>query len=92
MKFELGKTVMTRGLYERYTSDDAFAEFVSHSFRKYANCDWGDCVEEDKRSNDNAVKNGERILGVYKNADGETIWIITEWDRSVTTILFPEEY
>lgn len=42
-------------------------------------------------SNNEAVKNGERILAAYMYGDTK-IWIITEWDRSATTILFPEEY
>lgn len=58
---------------------------------KYVNCDWGDTCEKDAKSNDYAVNHGERILAVYKMG-ARTIWIITEWDRSATTILFPEEY
>lgn len=58
---------------------------------KYCKCDWGDTCEEDVRSNNEAVKNGERILAAYMYGDTK-IWIITEWDRSATTILFPEKY
>ena len=53
--------------------------------------DWGDVCDEDKKANDFALDNKERILSSYE-LDGEKIWIITEWDRSVTTILFPSEY
>ena len=41
---------------------------------------------------DNAVKNGERVLSSYRAPDGTKFWIITEWDRSYTTVLLPEEY
>lgn len=58
---------------------------------RYVVGDWGDTCEEDAKFNDISVDQGERILAVYKRGDW-TIWIITEWDRSCTTILFPEEY
>lgn len=95
-KFKLGQLVATRGVDERMRKDSIFAAFVSKSIRRYQNCDWGDTCKEDKKSNDYAVENGERILAVYKQGEDVinpgTIWIITEWDRSATTILFPEEY
>lgn len=54
--------------------------------------DWGDVSEDDWKENDNAVKNGERVLSSYRAPDGTKFWIITEWDRSYTTVLLPEEY
>lgn len=90
-KIELGQTVMTRGIADKIEKDDKFAEFVKSSLEKYINCDWGDTCTEDKANNNYALKTNDRILAVYKSSD-TTIWIITEWDRSVTTILFPEEY
>ena len=63
---------------------------VDNAFRKYMRGDWG--ISKDKRMNNQAVKNGDdRIMGVYPTSEGD-IWIITEWDRSVTTMLFPSEY
>ena len=60
---------------------------------KHINGDWGDLCKEDKALNDSALANGnDRILSSYTNENDVKIWIITEWDRSVTTILFPEEY
>jgi hypothetical protein len=55
--------------------------------------DWGDLDPEDKQANDSAVKIGERILSSYcvSPAIGN-VWIITEWDRSYTTVLLPDEY
>lgn len=94
-KFKLGKLVATRVVSDRMQHDLAFAAFVSKSIRRYKEGDWGETCEEDKLQNDHAVDNGERILAVYEQEgvkEPMKIWIITEWDRSATTILFPEEY
>jgi hypothetical protein len=90
--FKLGQTVMTSGIAIACNEDKEFRNFVSESFMKYCEADWGDTCEEDKELNDQALKTGDRILAVYKKEGLETIWIITEWDRSATTILFPSEY
>lgn len=59
---------------------------------RHCNKDWGEMDEEDKVLNDAAVENGEdRFFSIYETCKGR-IWIITEADRSVTTILFPSEY
>lgn len=98
---KLGQLVMTRAVNDRVADDEAFAKVVTDSLKRYINCDWGDTCEEDKKRNDEAVKTGERILAAYtidpskgksKGFGENTIWIITEWDRSVTTILYPDEY
>ena len=91
-KFELGKVVATAGVHAMKEENLEFAKFVSDSFLRYMLGDWGDTCEEGARQNDESVENGERILAVYKFDDYTTIWIITEWDRSATTILFPDEY
>lgn len=62
------------------------------ALNRYITGDWGDVPESDARANDQSVKNGDRILGSYKSADGIKFWIITEADRSYTTILLPEDY
>lgn len=54
--------------------------------------DWGDLCQEDKEENELAVKEGFRILSAYKLPTGEKLWVITEADRSATTILRPDEY
>lgn len=60
---------------------------------RHASGDWGDVSQEDAALNNEALVDGTRILSSYKLRDGETtIWIITEADRSVTTILLPSEY
>ena len=91
-RFCTGDLVATRSVSNRMEKDAAFNEFVSFSYRRYISCDWGDSCKEDKESNDEAVRNGERIHAVYKFDKTTTLWIITEWDRSVTTLLFPEDY
>ena len=83
-----GTWVMTRGIAAKIKEDRKFAEFVYESIGKYVRQDWGDTCEEDSKLNDSAVKNSDsRIVAKYDN-----IFIITEWDRSVTTVLFTEEY
>lgn len=91
-EFGIGDLVMTCGVAEMYDEDRKFNQFVNTSFNRYIQKDWGDTCEEDVERNDYAVNHEERLLAVYKFSDDITIWIITEWDRSVTTILFPDEY
>ena len=63
------------------------------ALQRYINCDWGETCVEDAKMNDLAVLSKEdRILAVYRDKNGKKFWIITEWDRSYTTILLPEDY
>lgn len=95
-KFSIGRVVMTAGVAEKCNEDKWFKHFVQKSLGRYYECDWGDTCEEDCALNDNAIEAGDRLLAVYKyetdGGDHSVIWIITEWDRSVTTVLFPHEY
>jgi hypothetical protein len=86
-KFSLGQTVITAGAHEKLNYYEVLSALTRHSIG-----DWGDVCEEDKLSNDQAVEKGLRILSSYQTKDGTKFWIITEWDRSVTTILLPSEY
>ena len=87
--FPLGAVVATPGALEALeTAGHSPAEFLS----RHAAGDWGEVGSEDRRANDEAVVNGERVLSVYRMKTGEKIWIITEADRSATTILLPSEY
>jgi hypothetical protein len=86
-KLESGKIVITRGAHALFQTYD-----LSIYLNRHLNCDWGSIDKEDAKQNDFALNNNERILSVYKITKTITIWIITEWDRSVTTILLPEEY
>ena len=90
-KFSLGKLVMTRAVHDNMNSDIDFAIGVLDSMERYNRCDWGDLSESDQAENEQALKECDRIFGLY-NIGNEKVYIITEWDRSVTTILFPYEY
>lgn len=59
--------------------------------RRHLRGDWGDLSNEDKKANDDALRDGSRILSAYAFPQG-TVWIITEWDRSATTVLLSSEY
>ncbi len=90
-KFPGGQLVVTPGILERMEDDDQFRIAVNKSLDRHYNGDWGDMSEDDKKENDLAVKEGNlRIFSAYEL--NPKIWIITEADRSVTTVLFPEEY
>lgn len=92
-KFEIGRQVVTRGVYDKGMEDPAFLRFVNDSFVRFRSGDWGDLCEDDKALNEQALKDGDRLMGSYEDAEHDwKIWIITEADRSVTTILFPSEY
>ena len=91
-KFKTGKIVETIGVHQKREEDIKFSDFVVASFEKHINGDWGNLCEEDKKANDNALITQDRLLSKYTYDDGTDIYIITEWDRSVTTILFPSEY
>ncbi len=92
MKFTTGQLLMTCGVNDLVANDNMFAEHVYQSLRRHACADWGDVCGEDRGYNDHALQHGERLLSVYASNSLPTIWIITEWDRSMTTILFPSEY
>ena len=94
MKFNHGQILITNGVNALVQTSNQFSDFVRHSLFRHLNGDWGDFLdEEDKAMNDSALKNGDdRLFSKYNYHDGISIYIITEWDRSATTILFPEEY
>lgn len=94
MRFELGQIVATCSVHEIMQTDSSFRKFVSACMNRYMSGDWGDLCEEDRLANDDSLRSEGRILATYENPDHPDwkIWIITEWDRSATTILFPSEY
>ena len=86
--FQLGAVVMTSG------ARDLMKELgldPVHWLARHVTGDWGELDEHDKQANDTAVQQGERILSAYGTGENK-LWIITEADRSVTTILRPDEY
>ena len=84
--FPAGQIVVTRRI-----ADELNSLVIGHLLSRHLHCDWGDLCEEDWKLNDAAVRHGERLLSAYKAA-GQKVFIITEWDRSVTTVLFADEY
>jgi hypothetical protein len=60
--------------------------------KRHQHGDWGDMCAEDKTTNDRAVVRGSRIVSAYNVGEHEQVWIITEADRSVTTVLLPDDY
>lgn len=92
MRMQLGQVVMTRGISEAAKKDKEFAEFVACYLEMYIDRDWGDTCADDAYANDDAMEKGDaRVVAKY-NHIFRNIFIITEWDRSVTTILFCHEY
>jgi len=88
-KFLLGRIVATPGALEALEEADQNPfEFLE----RHEAGDWGELCEEDKRENEFSVRNGFRILSAYRTRNDVKIWIITEADRSVTTLLRPHEY
>lgn len=87
-KFDLGQVLITPGAYEELNLMDA-----AYSLDRHAKGDFGEMCEEDKMLNDEAIVLGDgHIMSAYKDRNGIKFWIITEWDRSATTILLPSEY
>ncbi len=88
-KFPLGQVVATPAALkalERAGQDAAF--FLD----KHAQGDWGELCIDDQKLNDQAIRAGERLVSLFETLTGDSLLIITESDRSVTTILLPEEY
>ena len=85
--FSLGQLLATPGALEAING----ASFWPY-LKRHANGDWGDINAEDKAENELSIKEGFRLLSAYMLPEGGRIWIITEADRSATTILLPEEY
>jgi hypothetical protein len=93
MKFKLGQTVITANAQNVLgIEESALAMVWMHS--RHAKGDWGDLDNEDKALNDRGLNPQDpgRLFSAYNMPSGKKVWIITEWDRSVTTILLPEDY
>ncbi|CAJ4468569.1 type I restriction-modification system methyltransferase subunit [Burkholderia pseudomallei] len=86
--FRLGQIVATRGVLQHLEHHGIQADPY---LRRHVRGDWGDVPPEDALSNERAVEHGARILSSYEVAS-QRVWVITEADRSVTTLLFPSEY
>jgi len=87
IKFKLGQTLITPG-----ARDTLHPEDVLLSIRRHARGDWGDCDAHDQEANELSVTDGSRVFSVYHDRFGVNFWIITEADRSATTVILPSEY
>jgi len=88
-KFDLGKIVGTPGAIAALQESGQEPTFF---LQKHVSGDWGGLSAGDKQLNDQALQNGSRIFSAYRTLRNEELWVITEADRSQTTILLPEEY
>ena len=100
--FQTGKQMITAGVSHATSENPNFHLFLMQCMEKHKSNDWGDVGETDWKNNDAAVIVGERIISAYNlpdnfkslghNSRDTKLWIITEWNRSLTTVLFPSEY
>ena len=85
--FPLGSIYVTRQAAAQLSDRDVRQALARHSAG-----DWGDVHAGDRGLNDEALQTGERLLSVYVSPNGVRFWVITEADRSQTTVLLPDEY
>lgn len=85
--FPLGLTVITRNAQSSLNAED-----VKSSLARHARGDWGDIGSDDAEENEFALNHDLRLFSVYHDRNESKFWIITEADRSVTTVLLPEDY
>ena len=96
--FELGTVATTRSIWHWMKDSPRFSAFVASSLARHAAKDWGDLDQEDKDANERDLVGGFRLLSCYNvpascpETRDRRIYIITEADRSATTVLFPSEY
>jgi hypothetical protein len=90
MTLPLGKVFCT--MEALYAFAQALDEEPNTFLARHANGDWGEVDEHNRKANEHALEHGLRVLSAYTLRTGERIWIITEADRSTTTVLLPEEY
>ena len=83
----LGQTVITANALDRVHPAD-----VDQALQRHAHGDWGNLSADDKAENGLSLKEGFRLLSAYEDRNGTKFWIITEADRSLTSVLLPEDY
>ncbi|MBA4062577.1 MAG: hypothetical protein C0501_02500 [Isosphaera sp.] len=86
VRFSLGQTVITANASLRLATEE-----VLTALKRHASGDWGDLCPEDSLANDEALQHGGRLFSAYGQGDSR-FWIITEADRSATTVLLPNDY
>lgn len=87
--FDFGQVVGTPGALQAMdeAEQNPFGLLLRH-----VTGDWGDLPDEDIEENRLSVEKGYRVFSSYELETGNKVWVITEWDRSVTTFLLPSEY
>ena len=85
--FRLGQIVATPNALNKLTQQDVLTALQRHQAG-----DWGDVCQDDRQANDRALNDGSRLFSVYHSEKQFKFWVITEADRSVTTVLMPEDY
>jgi hypothetical protein len=86
-KFPLGRVVITANAMNRIPNED-----VLDAIRRHARGDWGELGEHDLQENERSLKDGCRLFSAYRDSNGQKFWVITEANRTVTTVLLPEDY
>ena len=86
VRFPLGQVASTANASLRLSTEE-----VMTALSRHASGDWGDLCPEDTLANDHALNDGGRLFSAYGQGE-ERFWIITEADRSVTTVLLPDDY
>ena len=86
-RLELGQLLITPAAHEALSPTDVRAALDRH-----ARGDWGDVTGDDGEANDEALENEGRLFSVYHNLAGLKFWVITESDRSATTVMLPDDY
>jgi hypothetical protein len=86
-KFPLGQLMMTTNAMRTLREDEVGTALANH-----AHGDWGAVCPEDRAANERALVNDGRLFSVYHDGSGVKFWIITEADRSATTVLMPDDY
>ena len=95
VSFDLGPVVSTPGALETLQRNEMTGMEL---LARHANGDWGELCDQDKQTNEDALRDGSRLMSVYTLADGTTIWLITDAEiddqhhRQATTFLLPDEY
>jgi len=87
LSFPLGEVRITDGAERKLDPYDVVTGITRH-----ARGDWGELDEHDLKQNDNGFENGGRLFSRYTSKNGRVFWVITECNRSATTVLLPEEY
>jgi hypothetical protein len=86
-RFSPGSIVITSNALGKLPGED-----VRRALGRHLRGDWGNLDAEDLAENERALRDGHRLFSSYRASTGDRFWIITEWDRSLTTVLLPEDY